>query len=199
MTVELAPGSHHRLKTTARDSPAVVELSGGRETALAMRVEEVFSYRRSLQPFLLNCIGYQAQGGLWVVTLAFQLGTASDLCVAGRVYLNPLQNEDSLLLHHLAIQERFIFAFLNTALSGAVTQERVWSMEERYRVRMLLSQTERAVSRHTADTDNMMEFERVKAEFHARFPLAYLLATQTPTGGAALPLFRGAVHGVVLE
>lgn len=190
MKVELDSRSHQRLQTTAPDSPAVVELRGGRETALAIRVGEVFSYRRPLQPFLLNCVGYQAKGGVWVVTLAFQLGTESERYVAGRVYLNLLQNEDAVLLQHLALQERFVFVFLNMSLSGGVSQERVWSLAERYRVRLLLSQTGRAVSQQPVNT---IEFERAKAEFDARFSLSHLLATRTPIGGATLPSFRGAV------
>lgn len=196
MKVELDSRSHQRLQTTAPDSPAVVELRGSRETALAMRVEEVFSYRRPLQPFLLNCVGYQAKGGVWVVTLAFQLGTESERHVAGRVYLNPLRNEDAVLLQYLTLQERFVFVFLNTSLSGGVSQERVWSMEERYRVRMLLSRTGRAVSQRPVNTP---EFERARAEFDARFSLSHLLTTRTPIGGAVLPSFHGAVHGAVLE
>ncbi len=174
----------------------MVGLRGGGETALAMRVEEVFSYRRPLQPFLLNGVGYQAKGGVWVVTLAFQLGAESERSVAGRAYLNPLENEDAVLLQHLALQERFVFVFLNTSLSGGVSQERVWSMEERYRIRLLLSQTGRTVSQRSANT---LEFEQAKAEFDARFSLSHLLATRTPTGGAVLPSCRGAVHGAVLE
>lgn len=190
MKVELDSRSHQRLQTTAPDSPAVVELRGSRETALAMRVREVFSYRRLLQPFLLNCVGYQAKGGVWVVTLAFQLGTESERHVAGRVYLNPLRDEDAVLLQYLTLQERFVFVFLNTSLSGGVSQERVWSMEERYRIRLLLSQTGRAVSQQPVHT---LEFERAKAEFDARFSLSHLLATRAPIGGATLPPFRGAV------
>ena len=196
MKVELASRSRQRLQTTAPDLPAVVELRDGRETALAMRVEEVFSYRRPLQPFLLNCVGYQAKGGVWVVTLAFQLGTESERYVAGRVYLNPLQNEDAVLLQYLTLQERFVFVFLNTSLSGGVSQERVWSMEERYRVRLLLSQTGRAASLRPANT---LEFERAKAEFDARFSLSDLLATRRPIGGPAPSFFLGAIPGVVLE
>ena len=190
MKVELDFRSLHRLRTTAPDSPTVVELRGGSETALAMRVEEVFSYRRPLQPFFLNCIGYQAEGGVWVVTLAFQLEAESERCVAGRVYLNPLCNPDAVFLQHLALQERFVFVFLNSALSGGVSQERVWSMEERYRVRLLLSQTGCAVSRQPADTP---EFERATAEFESRFSLSHLLATRTPIRGTALPFFHGAL------
>ncbi len=196
MKVELDSRSHQRLQTTAPDSPTVVELRGSRETALAMRVREVFSYRRPLQPFLLNCVGYQAKGGVWVVTLAFRLGPESARHIADRVYLNPLQDEDAVLLQHLALQERFVFVFLNRSLSGGVSQERVWSMEERYRVRLLLSQTGRAVSQQPVNT---LEFERAKAEFDARFSLSHLLATRTPIGGAVLPSLRGAVHGAVLE
>ncbi len=190
MKVELDFRSHQRLQTTALDSPTVVELRGSRETALAMRVREVFSYRRPLQPFLLNCVGYQAKGGVWVVTLAFQLGTESERYVAGRVYLNPLQNEDAVFLQYLTLQERFVFVFLNSALSSGVSQERVWSIEERYRIRLLLSQTGRAVSQRPVNT---LEFERAKAEFDTRFSLSHLLATRTPTGGAPPPSFRGAV------
>ena len=196
MQVALDSRSHQRLQTTAPDSPAVVKLKGGRETALAMRVAEVFSYRRPLQPFLLNCIGYQATGGTWVVTLAFQLGTESERHVAGCVYLNPLYNEDAVFLHHLALQERVVFVFLNPALSGGMSQERVWSVEERYRVRLLLSQTERADSQQTANTP---EFERAKAEFDGRFALPDLLVTRTPIGGTMAPFLRGSVHGAVLE
>ncbi len=196
MKVELDARSRQRLQATTPDSPAVVELGGGRETALAMRVKEVFSYRRPLQPFLLNCVGYQAKGGVWVVTLAFHLGAESERSVVGRVYLNPLQNEDAVLLQHLALQERFVFVFLNTSLSGGVSQERIWSMEERYRIRLLLSQTGRVVPQRPVNT---LEFERAKAEFDARFSLSHLLSTRTPTGGAVLPFFHGAVHGVVLE
>lgn len=196
MKVELDSRSLQRLQTTAPDSPSVVELRGGSETALAMRVEEVFSYRRPLQPFVLNCIGYQATGGVWVVTLAFQLGTESERHVAGCVYLNPLCNEDAVSLRHLALQERVVFVFLNPSLSGGVSQERVWSMEERYGVRLLLSQTEREVSQQTANTP---EFERAKAEFDARFSLSDLLANRTPIGGTAASFFLGAIPGVVLE
>ena len=174
----------------------MVELKGGRETALAMRVEEVFSYRRPLQPFVLNCIGYQATGGTWVVTLAFQLGAESGRRVVGRVYLNPLRNEEAVFLRHLALQERVVFVFLNLSLSAGVSQERAWSMEERYGVRLLLSQTERAVSQQPANT---LEFERAKAEFDARFSLSDLLATRTPIGETAPPFFLGAIPGVVLE
>ncbi len=190
MKVELDSRSYHRLRATAPDSPAVVELMGGRETALAMRVEEVFSYRRPLQPFFLNCVGYQAKGGVWVVTVAFQIGTESERCVAGRVYLDPLRNEDAVLLQHLTLQERFVFVFLNMSLSGRVSQERVWSMGERYGVRMLVSQTGRVASQRLANTS---EFEQAKAEFDARFSLSHLLAARTPVGGAVLPSFRGAV------
>ena len=69
-------------------------------------------------------------------------------------------------------------------------------MEERYRVRLLLDQTERAVSQQPANTP---EFERAKAEFDARFSLSDLLATRTSIGGTAAPFFLGAIHGVVLE
>ncbi len=196
MKVELDSRSLQRLQTTAPDSPTVVELRGGSETVLAMRVEEVFSYRRPLQPFVLNCIGYQATGGVWIVTLAFQLGAESERPVAGLIYLNPLRNEDAVFLHHLALQERVVFIFLNPALSSGVSQERAWSLEERYRVRLLLSQTERAVSQQT---ENTPEFERAKAEFEARFSLSDLLANRTPIGGTAPSFFLGAIPGVVLE
>lgn len=196
MKVELDSRSLQRLQTTAPDSPTVVELRGGSETALAMRVEEVFSYRRPLQPFVLNCIGYQATGGVWIVTLAFQLGTESERPVAGLIYLNPLRNEDAVFLHHLALQERVVFVFLNPALSSGVGQERAWSLEERYRVRLLLSQTERAVSQQT---ENTPEFERATAEFDARFSLSDLLANRTLIGGTAPSFFLGAIPGVVLE
>ncbi len=180
----------------APDSPTLVELRGGSETALAMRVADIFSYRRPLQPFVLNCIGYQATGGVWIVTLAFQLGAESERRVAGRVYLNPLHNEEAVFLRHLALQERVVFVFLNPSLSGGVSQERAWSLEERYGVRLLLGQTERSVSQQPVNTP---EFERAKAEFDARFSLSDLLATRTSIGGTAPPFFLGAIHGVVLE
>ena len=43
-----------------------------------MRVDELFSFRRPLQLFLLKCIGYQGKEGIWVVAVAFRLGAVSD-------------------------------------------------------------------------------------------------------------------------
>ena len=193
MKVALTSESLRLLQSTALHSPAVVELRGGHETALAMRVDETFSYRRSLQPFVLNCIGYQAKEGIWVVALAFQLGTQPDRQVSGCVYLNPFRSMEYAMIQHLAIQERFLFVFLNSELGGVVTQERTWGTEERYRIRQLLSQIDRSAPSLDADSEHDAEFERVKAAFHARFPLSRLLAAQTPVGGVAPSFFRGAV------
>ena len=140
MHFDLTATSRHRLSTTALHVPSIVELDGEREIALAMRVSEIFSSRRPFQPFALNCLGYQAKEGMWVVVLAFRLGTKPERCLSGRVYLDPLQDAEFALVQHLAIQERLVFIFWNETLSGAVGHERAWSMEERYRARLLLGQ-----------------------------------------------------------
>lgn len=205
MKVHLAPASAEALRQAPLYGPVLVTTNRNcahRETALAMRVDELFSFRRPLQPFLLKCIGHQGKEGVWVVAVAFRLGTVSDRQLEGRVYLNPRRQADYTLLQYMALQEHVSFFFVNDTFSSAVTQDRTWSVEERYGVRLLLSQIDRAGQTDQSGQSELgnktqgegdPEFVCAKEEFHTCVSLHTLLATRTPLGPAVSPVFRGVV------
>ncbi len=205
MKVHFTPASAEALRQTPLFSPVLVttKQNGAHgETAFAMRVDELFSFRRPPQSFLLKCIGYQGKEGIWVVAVAFLLGTVADRWLEGRVYLNPRRQADYIVLQSMALQEHVSFFFVNESLGSAVPQDRTWSVEERYGVRLLLSQIERAghaAQSGQSELENTLrgeddpEFDCAKEKFHTRVSLCALLATRTSLGQAVSPVFRGAV------
>ena len=133
---------------------------------------------------------------------AFRLETVADRRLEGRVYLNPRCQPDYIALQSMALQEHVSFFFVNGSLGSAVPHYRPWSVEERYGIRLLLGQIDRAG--HAAQfgqseleikprREDDPEFICAKEEFHTGVSLHALLATRTLLGQAVLPVFRGAV------
>jgi len=205
MKAHFTPASAEALRQTPLYSPVLVTTNQNGahgETAFAMRVDELFSFRRPLRSFLLKYIGYQGKEGIWVVAVAFRLGTVADWHLEGRVYLNPRWQADYIVLQSMALQEHVSFFLVNDSIRSAVSQDRAWSVEERYGVRLLLSQidqTGHADQSGQSELENKIreeddpEFVCAKEEFHTGVSLHALLATRTLLGQAVLPVFRGAV------
>ena len=112
MKVHFTPASTEVLRQSPLYSPVLVTTNQNGahgETAFAMRVDELFSFRRPLRSFLLKYIGYQGKEGIWVVAVAFRLGTVADRQLEGRVYLNPRWQADYIVLQSMALQENVSF------------------------------------------------------------------------------------------
>src|SRR5215471_1811939 len=70
-------------------TPLLIKVGPPEETALAMRVEELFSFRRAGLSANVQLLGYQAKEGVWVIIVAFRLLGFPAAPLEGTVYLNP--------------------------------------------------------------------------------------------------------------
>ncbi len=174
-------------------TPVLVGMETSEETALAMRVHNLFSFRRQGIPVTAKPIGYQAKEGTWVIAVAFGIVGTPDVPVTGVSYLNPRQADDHRLLQHLAKQEQLLFFFLSPLLKVAVKQNAGWSVQRRQEVRLILARMDHSLpdKRHSEDIDP--DFEQAKKEFQSRYSTKTLLANFFPSGTGLSSPFRGVV------
>src|SRR5713101_6978383 len=85
-------------------APVLIGLEKPAETALAMRVHDLFSFRRQGIPISVRPIGYQGKEGTWVVAVAFRITSNAAAPLEGIAYLNPRLADDYSLLQHLTRQ-----------------------------------------------------------------------------------------------
>ena len=196
MKVNIAKGYHARLYQQAFYAPILVGLTGRRKTGLAMRVRELFSFRREGLPITVRLVGYQGREGVWLVAVAVRIATDAESLLEGIAYLNPRQADDYHLLHHLAQQEGFPLLFLNDSLKVGVGQEVVWSVHNRQQVRVLLHQLDHVLPELREDSGADADFSAIRQEFHARHSVQSLLAAQPHVTGVS---FGSSFRGVVLE
>jgi len=176
-------------------TPVLVGGEKPEETALAMRLHNLFSFRRQGIPVVAKPIGYQGREGTWVVAVAFGIAGTPATPMTGAAYLNPRQADDHRLLQHLAKQEQVPFFFLSPRLKVAVRQHANWSVQHRQEVRMLLVRMDHSLldKRHGGSMDP--DFEQAKKDFQGRYPIKTLIAG-FPQGGAWV---SSAFRGVVLD
>ena len=196
MKVNVAKAYHARLRQQEFYTPILVGLSGRRKTGLAMRVHELFSFRREGLPITVRLVGYQGREGVWLVAVAFRIAADAQSMLEGIAYLNPRQADDYHLLHNLAQQEGFPLLFLNASLKVGVGQEVVWSIYNRQQVRVLLHQLDHILPELREGGGVDTDFNAIRQEFHTRHSVQTLLAAQPHVTGVS---FGSSFRGVVLE
>lgn len=196
MKVKLAESYQHRLRQHEFYTPIMVGLASRRETGVALRVRDLFSFRREGLPIAVRLVGYQGREGVWLVAIAFRIATDTHSLLEGIAYLNPRQAAEYHLLHNLAQQEGFPLLFLHDSLNLGVGQEVVWSVSNRQQVRVLLHQLDHILPNLHEDGEHDADFEAVRREFHRRHSVETLLATHPHLTGMS---FGASFQGVVLE
>jgi hypothetical protein len=174
-------------------TPTLIGLEKPEETAVAMRVTDLFSFRRQGIPITTRAIGYQGKEGIWVVAVAFCLARNPAAPFAGVAYVNPRQASDLHLLQCLAKQERLPFLFLSPHLKVTVRQNASWDVHHRQEVRLLLAQIGHL--RSVQETAGSMDpdFECARQEFQRLYSVKTLLAVRTQGDARTSSPFRGVV------
>jgi hypothetical protein len=192
MTVSIAQIYHTALLQTPLLTPSLIGLEKSDETALALRVTDLFSFRRPGLPITARPIGYQGKEGPWVVVLAFALKRESLPVQYGAVYVDPLQDEGHLLLQRLGKQERLPFLFCSPRLKIVVSHDAPWSVHHRQEIRLILAQIGHR-SHHRARDSASADFERAKQEFQRLYSLRTFLTIPPRSEPRGSPHFRGVV------
>lgn len=202
MKVNLAKAYHARLLPHEFYTPVLVGLERRQETGLALRVRDLFSFRREGLPITVRLVGYQGREGVWLIAVAFRIAITTDVQsqLEGIAYLNPRRAADYCLFQNLATQDGFPLLFLNDSLKVGVGQEVVWSVYNRQQVRVLLHQLDHILpevggqGRQNQREYEDAAFEAVRTEFHTRHSVETLLATQPQANGMSItPSFQGVV------
>ncbi len=178
-------------------TPLLISVGSPQETTLAMRVEELFSFRRKGLSADAQLVSYQAKEGVWVIVVAFRLSGFLTKPLGGIVYLNPREAPMMAPLLPLTKQERFPFVFLSPRQKVMVSHDAPWSVHQRQEVRLLLSQLHSTSGgQPTAGQQNDLEFVRARQEFE-RVSTGRNLLVPSLTTGRSGSVFSA--HGVVLE
>jgi hypothetical protein len=172
-------------------TPTLARLENPQQTVLAMRVTDLFSFRRDGIAITIQPVGYQAREGVWVVAVAFRLG--GTVPHEGVVYINPQKADDRGLLQNLAQQEQLPFIFLSPRLQVAVQQTAPWSVHHRQEVRMLLARLEHLPMEKDLERGREQDFARAKREFQRLYTVKTLLLPHARREAQIPSPFRGAV------
>lgn len=192
----IARADRNRLLQTPLLTPLFITVGEPRETTLAMRVGELFSFRRKGLSAIAQLLSYQAKEGIWVIVIAFRLSGFSTKPLEGIVYLNPREAPTIALLLPLTKQERFPFVFLSPRLKVRVSHDAPWSVHQRQEVRLLLSQLHHTSGiQPPTGQQNDPEFARARQEFERASAGSNLLIP----GLTDRPGSVSSSHGVVLE
>src|SRR5712691_5467353 len=172
-------------------TPILVRLEKSEDTALAMRVTDLFSFRRQGLPITVKAIGYQGKEGTWVVTVAFRIAGTPVAPFEGAAYANPRQEDGLRLLQRLATQERLPFFFLSPHLKVVVRQEAGWSVHHRQEVRLLLVQMAHVQTNKRLTGGEDLDFERAKKEFQDLYSIKTLIVVNPRSEVRFSSPFRG--------
>lgn len=193
MKVLISPAYRTLLLQQPIATPMLLRLEKSADTALAIRVADLFSFRRQGLPITARAIGYQAKEGAWVVALAFRIAGIPVASLEDVVYLNPQCEADFSLLQSLATQERLPFLFLSPHLKIVLRQEALWSVHHRQEVRLLLAQVSHTQTKRRLGEGEDLDFARARKEFQELYSVSRLLAVH-PRKDVRVPApFRGVV------
>src|SRR5262245_23352822 len=193
MKTTLSPAYRALLLQQPLATPLLIHLERSTDTALAIRVADLFSFRRPGLPITARAIGYQAKEGTWVVEVAFRITGIPVAPLEDVVYVNPHCEADFSLLQALATQERLPFLFLSPHLKIVIRQEALWSVHHRQEVRLLLAQVAHTQTKRRRVGGEDSEFVRACQEFQELYAVSTLLAVH-PRKDILLPTpFRGVV------
>lgn len=195
MKVNLPLAYRAQLLQTPIDTPLLADLDNREETALAMRVQNLFFFRRKGSSIMIRLVGSQGKEGIWVVATAFRIVGTSTAYREGLIYVNPKQKNDYRLLQHLTRQERFPLFFFSPHLKVAIGQEARWSVQHRQEARILLAQIDHSLCGEKLHGERDPEFEYTKKEFQQLYSAATLLSSHSSSSTrGSFPL-----RGVVLD
>jgi len=193
MTTLISPASRTLLLQQPLVTPILLRLEKSSGTALAIRVADLFTFRRQGLPITAKAIGYQAKEGTWVVAVAFRIAGIPVASLEDVVYVNPQCEADFSLLQSLATQERLPFLFLSPHLKIVIRQEALWSVHHRQEVRLLLAQVSHTQPKRRLGEGEDLDFARARKEFQELYSVSTLLAVH-PRKDVRLPApFRGVV------
>ncbi|MEW6296788.1 MAG: hypothetical protein AB1671_03495 [Thermodesulfobacteriota bacterium] len=174
-------------------TPTLIRLDAPRQAALAMRVTDLFSFRRAGTALTAKLIGYHGKEGVWVVAVVFRLtGGRAGPC-EGVACLNPKRADELSLLRQLTMQERLPVVFLSPRLTIAVGKDAPWPVQQRQEARLLLARLDSPAPEHETKGDGDPAYEAAKAEFRRLYPVTTLLLPHTEREAPLSSLFRGAV------
>jgi hypothetical protein len=174
-------------------TPLLISLEKRRETGLALRVTDLFSFRRADIPVAVRLLGYQGKEGVWAIVIVFRVAGGSTPHLEGKAYLNPRLVAEYRLLRYLTIQERFQLFFVSPSLKVAVGKEIAWLPQHRQEARMLLAQIDHWYSDKKREGEDDPDFEAAKTEFHACYSVHTLLAAHAYPRTQVVSSFRGVV------
>ncbi len=175
------------------DTPVLVHLEKGKEVGVALRVGELFSFRRKGIPVCIRPVGWQGKEGIWVVALVFRMLKGRNTPWEAGAYLNPRKKGGLEILRYLTKQERLPFFFLTPDLRTMIRREVLWSSGQRQEVRRLLLQIEHSATTPLLEEGEDREFEEAKGQFQRLYSVQALLATQGQRTTRIVCPFRGAV------
>jgi hypothetical protein len=171
----------------------VVSLEKPEETGLALRIANLFSFRRPGLPLLVRPLSYQGKEGIWLAALAFRIAGSRTASLAGAAYLNPRNAYDLRLLHHLTKQDRFPVLFFSPTLRVIISQAAEWTVHQRQELRVMLTQAAHAPVGGATSKEADPDFERARQEFEKIYSIEKLLTLQTARTVRVSSPFRGAV------
>ncbi len=174
-------------------TPTLIALEKPTATVLAMRVSDLFSFRRQGLFIVARPIGYHGKEGTWVGVVAFRIAGTPGPPLEGAAYLNPRQEDDLRLLESLAKQEQLPFLFLSSHVKVVVRQEAPWSVYHRQEVRMLLAQAGHVQAHKRAIEGEDGDFARARQEFASLYSVKTLLAARPQGQRRVSSPFRGVV------
>jgi hypothetical protein len=193
MTTLISPAYRALLLQQPIVTPILLRLEKSSDTALAIRVADLFSFRRQGLPITARAIGYQAKEGAWVVAIAFRIAGIPVASLEDVVYINPQCEADFSLLQSLAMQERLPFLFLSPHLKIVIRQEALWSVHHRQEVRLLLTQVGHTQTKRRLGEGEDRDFARAQKEFQELYSVSTLLAVHPRKDVRVPALFRGVV------
>lgn len=193
MNIRLTQRSHNVLLQALLQTPLMVGLEQPEETALALRVVDLFSFRRSELRLTVKPISYQGKEGAWVVAIIFQIAGIPTGSLEGAAYLNPRKADDLQLLQSLTKQERLLILFYSPRLRVVVSRPAPWTVDQRQDLRLALAQMGRVQQGENQQAEEDPEFTRVKKEFERLYSVNHLLTAHTIREMHVSSPFKGAV------
>lgn len=196
MKITISPAYQTLLRRQLAATPTLIGLDKSGGTALALRVDDLFSFRRQDIAITTRPVGYQGREGTWMVAVVFRITGLPTAPLEGAAYTNPRREDDFRLLQHLGKQEQLPFLFLRPQLKVAVRQEALWTVHHRQELRLVLAQISHSQgNQNSTDKGDRADraFECVRQEFARLYPIKNLLTFRPPRDAQVSSSFRGVV------
>lgn len=156
-------------------TPVLLGLAERNETALLVRVDDLWSFRKAGMPISVKFIAWRSERGTWVCCVAFRVAEKSEGPLEGDAYLNPRQAQDYELILRLTAQEIFPIFFLSADLGDAVGKRISWPDQQRAEVAQAPGWIDQDVTGAKLEGAFDPDFDRSKVAFQKTHALRDLL------------------------